>query len=287
MQTNLGALERPKDKRDFPLGAAAIPIPRPKTLNADISWMQRNYQAQLPFCGPHAKTHNKAIQDHVSGAVNHYTPRFTSVLMKDPSSPVYDHYAVDAGTDMRQLLSFGKTTGENLFDPLGNDTSLPIDQYVLTSVITPDMKTEAASHLISAYAFGNADYDSICDAVNQWKSAILLVKVDEGFWGTSTPTFTTPKWGHFITAYDWDDDKQGIWAVDSAEPDEQYARKFIARQYITPTFFYELGTTVDILPEVVNAIKQTQLQNIQKQISLISQIVQLLSQWIKGRSNTQ
>jgi len=270
----LGALERKPDSRDFPLGATSIPTPRPSTLGVDLRWLARNYQAQLPVCGPHAGSHNKAIQDHAAGyaILPRYTPRYTSIKMKDPASPVYDGYAPDAGTDMRSLLAAFKTVGANSFGPLENDTTLSLTDYLSPTAVTPAMDSDAGSRLISAYAFGNADYDSIANAVFQWKSAILLIKCDNGFWGTATPTFTSPTYGHFVTAYDYDDMKGGIWVVDSADPNDPLALKWIAKQFITPTFFFELGTTVDIPASLQQVLAHPTLAPEQK-ITIAQQIL--------------
>ncbi|HVB33703.1 MAG TPA: hypothetical protein VNJ52_04935 [Patescibacteria group bacterium] len=273
----LGGLERPKDERDFPLGATYVPVKRPSTLGADMSWFKRNWQAQIPTCGPHALSHDKAVQDHASvpSLSPRYTPRFTGIRMKDPRSPVYDGYAPDAGTDMRHLFQ-AAVAGQNTFAPLENDTLLPLAQYLDPSVLTPAMLAESKNNLIKSYAFdetpGGPTYDSIADAVNQWKAVILLIKCDEGFWGTSTPTFTTPKYGHFILAYDWDDNTGELLIVDSAEPDEQFALKRIAKQYIQPQFFLEAGTTVDIPPSIKQVLSHPQLTPQQK-ISITQQIL--------------
>jgi hypothetical protein len=276
----LGAIERTPDERDFPLGAVAVKGTRPTTRNADVSWLERNYQAELPFCGPHAGTHNKAIQDHdqENVATPHYTPRFTAIRMKDPSSPVYDGYAPDVGTDMRSLLKAFQTAGANTFEPLQNDTALSIGDYLTPSAVTPAMIADAGTRLIKSYAFGNADYDSIADAVWNVGSAIVLIKCDDGFWGTATPTFTNADYGHFVTVYDWNDEEGCLYVVDSAEPNPAFALKKIAKQYVTPTFFRELGTTVDLPPSVHAALSSGQIAiaqqiliDIQKAISLIKQ----------------
>ena len=286
---NLGALERPKDERDFPLGATIVPQPRAPRLNADMSWFKRNYQAQLPFCGPHSKSHNKAIQDHgfAPSVAQRFTPRFSAIRMKDPISPSYDGYPVDAGTDMRALFKMAKTEGEDVFDPLENDTTLSIGDYANSNAVTPDMKTAAAQSLINGYAFdqtpGGPTYDSIADATCQWKSVVLLIRCDSGFWGTLTPTFTEPKYGHFVTAYDYDDEKGGIYVVDSAEPDEQFALKFIDKKYIVQPFFVEAGTTVDLPPSVHQALSQGQIDVAKQILANMSKILELDLEWLKTK----
>ncbi len=284
----LGAIERPTDARDFPLGATIVPGTRPAKGNVDLSWLVRNYQAQLPFCGPHAKSHNKAIQDHdCYGLTNRYTPRFTSITMKNPASKFYDGYPVDAGTDMRALFKTAQGAGENLFDPLENDTTLPIGDYANPAALTPDETTDASTRLIASYAFdetaGGPTYDSIADAIWQHKSVVLLIKCDSGFWGTSTPTFTNPTYGHFVDAYDWDDERGGIWALDSAEPNDALALKFIAKQYIQPQFIREAGTTVDLPPSVHQALSAGQIDVAKQILANMQKILQLDLKWITSK----
>ncbi len=263
---NLGAIERQPSGQDFPISATLITTTRPTTLGAGMSWFKRNYQGQLPFCGPHAGSHNKAIQDHRFNPnwASRYTPRYNATRMKDPTDPLYDGYPVDAGTDMRSLFrSFQIPGGADEFEPLENDVSLPIEQYTDPMAITQDMDRVASQSLIKSYAFdltpGGPTYDSIADALWAWRSEILLIKCDDGFWGTKYPTFTNPLYGHFITAYDWDDSKGGLWIVDSADPSDAMAFKFISAEYINPEFFYEAGTTVDIPPAAHQALLEGKL----------------------------
>jgi hypothetical protein len=255
----LGALERPKDERDFPLGAAQLPIPRPPVFLPDNSWLQRNYQAQTPTCGPHAESHHKAILDHArDNSTPRFTPRFTAIRMKDPSSPVYDHYAPDEGTDMRSLFKAAQA-GQNTFEPLENNTLLPLGDYLNPSAVTSAMISESTQHLIGAYAFALTDFESVCQAIYQNKAVILTIKCDEGFWGVNTPSFTVPKYGHFVCADGYDESAGYVRVIDSAEPQDIFAVKNIKKEYFTPEFIREAGTAVDILPSVHQALSQQQL----------------------------
>jgi hypothetical protein len=258
--TKLGAIERPKDHRDILLGSVQAPVTIPETQPIDLSWLVRNYQGETSFCGEHAGTHFKAILDHdeLPPVSERYTPRYGAIKLKTPTSPVCDGYAPDAGTDMRSIFKWLQTLGADTFEPLENDVTLPIATYLDASVVTSDMDVNAATQKIGSYAFGNQqlDFESLRQSIYLNKAVLLLIKCDDGFWGTSTPTFTTPKYGHFIVAFD--QNPNGIVIIDSAEPDDAFAIKTIAKEYITPTFFFEAGTAVDIPPAVKAALTSSQ-----------------------------
>jgi hypothetical protein len=251
---NLGALERPKDPRDVLLGTVQAPVQIPATFIPDVqAWLQRNYQSQTPFCGEHAGSHFKAILDNVeSGAVERKSPRYGAIKLKSPSSPVYDGVPIAEGTTMTGIFKWLEKVGADDYEPLENDVTLPLAAYCDPSAVTPAMDANAATSVISSYAFGATDFASLCQAIYQNKAVIILIKCDDGFWGTSTPTFTTPTYGHFVVAYGYDG--EGIYVVDSAEPENQFAFKHILGQYITPAFFFEAGTAIDLPPAVKQAL---------------------------------
>ena len=278
----LGALERTPDVRDFPLGtilgAVGAPI-RPDSFSVDVSWLTRNYQGQKPACGPHSGSHLKAILDFSTAALQERkTPRYGWIKLKDVNSPVYDGHPLSEGTDMRSIFKWLQTFGADDFDPLENDVTLSDAAYADPSAITSDMDANAALSKISSYAFGDADFDSICQQVWQAKGVLLLVKVDEGFWYTKTPTFTTPKWGHFIVAYGYTPD--GILVIDSADPSDENAFKFVNKEYILPQFFVESGTAVDIPPSVHQALTQGQIETAQQILANMTKILELDKEWL-------
>jgi hypothetical protein len=246
MPRNLGARARVKQPNERKLGTA-VEVPATHT-PVDLSWLQVNQQGETPFCGEHAASHLQAILEHyANGTVNRFSPRYAAIKLKTPSSPVYDGFPVDAGTDMSAIFKFLQTVGADLFEPLENDVSLPLTAYLDPTAVTPNDDLEATNHKDVDFAYNDTvNLQTISAAVYQWKAVILLIKCDEGFWGTSNPTFTQPLYGHFVTAYDWDE--TGIWVVDSAEPNLAYSLKHIDQKYLTPEFFFELGTAVDALP---------------------------------------
>lgn len=272
---NLGAIERRPDPREILLGSVQAPITIPASYIPDISWLVRNYQGETSFCGEHAGTHLKAILDHQTGAVERKTPRYGVIKLKDPASPLRDPYAIDAGTDMPSIFKWLQKAGAADFEPLENPVTDPDAVYCDPSLVTPDIDANAAQSKISSYAFCEANYESICQAIYQNKAVILLIKCDSGFWHTKNPTFTTPEYGHFITAYAYDEN--GIYIVDSADPDDTNAFKFIAKEYITPTFFYEAGTAIDLSPSV-KAIAIHPTLTPEEKTSIIQQILTDISQ---------
>lgn len=291
---NLGGIERPKDERDFDLdrilGAVAAPQ-RPASYVPDIkSWLQRNWQQQQPACGPHSGSHLKNILDFMmlnpatAQGWGRKTPRYGWIKLKDPNSPVKDGYAIDQGTDMRSIFKWLQQVGADDFLPLGNDASLAEADYANPAAVTPDMDANAAESKIGSYAFGATDYESICQQVWQAKAVLLLIKCDEGFWHTTDPTFTTPKYGHFICAYGYDE--TGIWVIDSADPDDLNAFKHIEIQYIQPQFVLESGTAIDLPPSVHDALSKGDIATAQQILANMTKILELDLEWIKRKVGT-
>lgn len=254
MNQNPGALERPKDERDIMLGSIQAPVTLPDVYIPDMSWLLpvRNYQGQTPTCGAHAVSHFKMIMDYLANqtVVPRYTPRFSWMETK-----LLDNLPPEDGTDMRSIFKAIQNNGMLDFELMGNDVTLPLATYTDPANITPEMVENAAPKSIGAYAFDNTDIESIKQAIYKNKAVILLIVCDDGFWGTQTPTFTNPKYGHFVVAYGWG--YNGIMIIDSS--DEIYGLKTIANAYVTPTFVLESGTAVNIPPSVVKALTSGQI----------------------------
>jgi hypothetical protein len=246
--TNLGALERPKDDRDLLLGSVAAPAQIPTTFMPDNTWLQRNFQGQTPYCGPHALSHLKAILERNENPISvpHYTPRYLWIRVKQ-----IDGSPIEAGTDMRSLFKILQQYGADDYEPLENPITIPIADYSALSAITPDMDTNAAPKKIASYAFDALDFASLQQLIYKFKAVLLLIHCDNGFWGTSTPTFTTTPYTHFVCADGYDENNIRI--IDSAEPDNAFAVKMISKEYVIPKFILESGTAID--PATANAIK--------------------------------
>jgi hypothetical protein len=246
--TNLGALPRPVDDRDLLLGSVAAPIEIPATFLPGNTWLQRNYQGQTPYCGPHALSHLKAILERNENPLSapHYTPRYLWIRVKQ-----IDGQPLEAGTDMRSLFKILQQWGADDYEPLENPVTFPIAEYSELSAITPYMDTNAAPKKISSYAFDALDFASLQQLIYRFKAVLLLIRCDNGFWGTSTPTFTTTPYTHFVVADGYDENN--IRVIDSADPDNAFAVKMINKEYVTPRFVIESGTAID--PATANAIK--------------------------------
>lgn len=253
---NLGGLERPKDPRDIMLGSVQAPVQIPTSFIPDIqSWITREYQGQTPFCGEHAGAHFKVIIDNAflqGNPLERKTPRYGAIKLKDPNSPLYDGYTIDVGTTITAIFKWLQKAGADDFEPLENDVTLPLETYCEPTAITPAMDADAGQSLINSYAFCGTDFASLCQAIYQNKAVLLLIKCDDGFWGTATPTFTQALYGHFVVAYGYD--AEGIYVIDSADPQTEFAFKHILSQYIAPTFFFEAGTAIDLPPAVKTAL---------------------------------
>lgn len=266
-RTNLGALPRTPDERDLLLGAVQAPAAIPATFLPDNSWLIRNYQGSLPACSAHAASHLQAILEHVltPDVAQRYTPRFTWIDIKS-----FDGFPPADGTDMRSIFKSLQKSGADDFEPLENDVTLPLAAYTDPSAITPEMTANAWPKAIQSYAFAGTDFESLCQAIYQNKAVLLLIKCDDAWWTSTTPTFTTPKYGHFVCADGYS--PEGIRVIDSADPNDAQAVKTILKEYITPQFFFEAGTAVD-LPPSVQAVAAHPALTPQERMSIIQQII--------------
>lgn len=243
MPRNLGARERTKSPDEKLLGGAEAYTPTDNLL--DLSWLETNYQGETAFCGEHMATHFLAVLDHAAnGTVSRYSPRYGVNKLKDPKSPVYDGFALDAGTTLPAIFKWLEQIGANTFEPLENNVTDP--NYFDPAVVTPAEDAEAAQHKVTNFAYDALTFNALCQAIDQYKAVALLIKCDDQFWGTATPTFTTPEYGHFIVAVGHS--TTALQIIDSADPNPAYRVKLIDQKYVTPTFFIESGTATDILP---------------------------------------
>ena len=153
---------------------------------------------------------------------------------------------------MTAIFKWLDKVGADDYEPLENDVMLPLATYCDPTAVTPAMDADAANQKISSYAFDALTFEALQQAIYQNKAVILLIKCDDGFWGTSTPTFTQPLYGHFIVATGYDENN--IRVIDSAEPNNAFAIKMINKQYITSQFFFESGTAIDLPPNLKQAL---------------------------------
>jgi hypothetical protein len=261
---NLGGNERTFDERDFSLEKAhellGSATARPDTFQYPT--ITQVWQKAWPACGAHAAAHLKEIQEG-----GHLSPAFVWKKIK-----LIDGYFPEQGTDLRSIFKVLQTNGICLYDLLPNDYTQTLAQYTDASVITKAMEEDAQPRIIKSYAFcTDLSVDNLKTQIYLNKAVPLLIKCDDGFFGTKTPTFTTKKYGHFVIACGYD--AEGIWVVDSTEKDFPY--KYIDNKYAG--FIVEAGTTIDLPNEVVTEL-QKQIKGLLEQIIdvLISKIAGLL-----------
>lgn len=257
---NLGAIERQLDLRDLKLGKVQAPIEIPKTYLTDLSVYPKYYQGSLPACGAHSAAVLKVIQEaSETNKIQSFSPRFLWSEIKK-----IDNHSLEEGTDMRSIFETLKSVGICDYNLIGNDISLSLVEYSLPD-ISLAVLDNAQPRIIKSYAFTNSpSLQDIKQAIYQNKVVLLLLYVDEGFFGTTEPTFTEKKWGHFVAGANYDEDNFII--IDSTEKDLSLSIKKINKKYIR--FVREIGTCLDLPNDYV--------QNLIKQKELAQKVVQLL-----------
>jgi hypothetical protein len=108
-------------------------------------------------------------------------------------------------------------------------------------------------------------------------SGDLAHHCDNGFFGTTTPTFTEKSYGHFVVAYGYDED--GVCVADSTEPTSSFSYKYIPRSAFEGGFIRQGATAVNIPNWQLigltspNAVKRF----------VLTRLVALYTQVLKGR----
>ena len=248
-----GAIKRPKDKRDFKLGKVQAPIEIPKIYMPDLSVYQKYFQNGIPACGAHAGAILKVIQETKEyGHPVSFSPRFLWSVIKNKYK---DGYALEDGTDMRSIFETLKTYGICDFDFVGNDVSLSLENYTNAS-LTPSILDNAHPRVIKSYAFiddgGSVSIQDLKQAIYQNGAVLILISLDNGFFGTKNPVFTTKKYRHFVVAANYDEDS--FYIIDSTEKDFSFSVKRMLNKDIS--FVIEAGTAVDLPDEVIILQKQ-------------------------------
>jgi hypothetical protein len=244
---SLGGVEREKDKRDIDLkylGAVQAPVARPAKYLEDVSHLPTYFQGLQPACGAHAGAWLKVRKDsRDTGTPANYSPKFTWNDIK-----TFDGYPLEVGTDMRSIFKSLQKTGACDYSLLPNTVEEPLEVYGRT-ILSPLMTQNASTKKTGDYGFvTDLSFEGVCDALYKYKELILLIKCDAGFFRTTTPTFTVPRYGHFVVAFGYDENY--VYVKDSTESDPAYSVKRIHVGYFKPEFIREAGTAVNIPPLV-------------------------------------
>lgn len=260
---NLGGRPRPFDNRDISLhdlGAGSYP-PIPVAYKADVSKIRRLFQRSWPACGAHAGATLKAIQEIQDvGLTDGCSPRCLWRFIKE-----IDGVPSEWGTDMRSVLKALTSRGVCKYSTAPNpDYDMPLWLYS-NLAITQEIEDEAQEMILQAYGFLDSNF-TILDlqrAIYANKIVLLLIRCDDGFFGTKIPTFVSKTYGHFVVAYGYDESR--IFILDSTEADPELSEKEILNKY--RDFIVEVGTAVDVSTEKVRALM--------KQKSILTRIVEL------------
>lgn len=273
MDRILGAIPRKLDVRDIMLGSvqAQIQTEIPSVFKpAVIDQYIKEYQNGQPACGAHAGDIFKVIQETYEDAKpKRFSPRFLwHAIKKLINNGAGDGFDLEQGTDMRSIFKALKSFGICDFDLVGNDVSLSLEAYS-TPEISQEVLDNAQIKIIDAYAFLNdLSFNSLKRAIYLNKAVLTLIRCDDGFFGTKTPTFTERKYGHFVVLVGYEEN--GIYFIDSTEQDFSNSVKFMDIKYLN--FIIEAGTAVDLPNEKVKALvdKKRTLQTVVSVLQKIS-----------------
>lgn len=243
----LGAIKRPKDKRDIILGSAVAPIAIPNSYKTDVSSVNKLLQ-KYPTCGAVAGSYLLAI---LTG--KNFSERFLWEEIKK-----IDNFPLSVGTDMGSILKTLKNIGNVSYDKYPDDYVVQntIEKY---SYFVPTSDDYSSTEKISGYGFGVVDINRIKQDIYQNKAIIILHNVDSNFFHNSTPQTQKGIYGHFDVAYGYDD--RGYWLLDGTD---EYKEKFMTWDNIK--WIRETGTIVTLTEE-----QKKQIENARNSLTYIVQ----------------
>jgi hypothetical protein len=269
---NLIMQKRSYDNRDLDLMKDIAPLlvlAKGKSGMIDLSKIKKLYQNGFPTCGAHAGAYKKEVQElSDSGYIGGFSPRYFWIKIKQ-----IDGWPLLAGTDMRSILKVLSKWGICKYDMLPNVYEMmTLSQYSDPKVITKEMDDDAQENIISsAYGFLKKGFTrkDLENALDVFGSLTFIMDVDDGFFGTAYPTFTTKKYGHAMEAFFCNENY--IFVLDSTEKNLEYSVKYISWNYFK--FIREVGTAVD----VPNAT----IREMIRQKNILTRIVELYNTILK------
>lgn len=267
-----GGLNRPLDKRDFPLGKVQSPTPIPAVYLPDISSLPTHHQHKLPTCGANSFTWFQEAKFK-----GRFTPRFSWIRIK-----AIDGYPLDAGTDMRSIFKSGASDGVCDDFLLPDDSTMDLTPYSAQSAVSQEMKDNAQPKIIQSYAFMEAPFsiNQIKQAIYNNKVVLALLRVGESMYSSPSGIISwaekdifplrVPKTidgGHFVVLYGYDE--KYIYFKNSWGPDwGRNGTGYFDVSYLP--YVTELGTAIDADPE--------QVKKMLAQVSILKKLVEL---WTK------
>lgn len=222
------------------------------------------YQKDYPECGAHAGCHLKQLQEEIETGIKQ---KFSQLFLWKKIKLI-DGFPPEDGTDMKSILKCLAKDGVCDYYLLPMNYTETLKEHTDASVVTKEMEDNAQPRIISSYAFGYIDMESIKTQIWLNKAVLILLHCDDGFFGTDTPTFKKKPYGHFVTAIGYD--KNGIYVQDSTEI--KYPVKYIKNEY--EDFIIQAGTTIDLPNSVIEklVLKRNLLQkllDLWKQLKLL------------------
>ena len=209
--TNLGWKPHSIQPTEY-LGSVSPEIVTPPDFENPSAFGAQIYnQLLLPACGAHASAFLSALLHKVPAI----TPRFSWINMKQYG---FDKNPND-GVEINDIFTSESNYGANVFEPLGNDTTLTPDEYASPTVITPSMLADASTRKLGNPSYVYAPtFQQIKDHIFQNGAQIMEIQVGDSMW---TKADGTMSWapedvlplripnpvidGHFVVAHSFNE----------------------------------------------------------------------------------
>lgn len=249
--------------RDALTGSVTV---RPSSYMADVNWMERLSQKDIPACSSHAAAHLKMILDNASDRIQRkLSPIFGWRAIK---TLVKDGFAPNVGTNIESLFKMLYAHGMCDYELLPTDFTLSEKDQAYTP-LTEAQIDNADFKVTDKYAITYyPTMEQVKDIVFKDKCAIILVRFD-GSWFRSTKLETNGelKYGHFVCVYGYDE--KYLYIIDSA--DDVYPFKKLGKEFK----YVAVGSTIDIPDEELKKLiaKRKTLQQI---VVLYRKLLELL-----------
>lgn len=260
----LGAIRRPKDKRDILLGSATAPIAIPDSYIPNIEKLHTFFQGNRPTCGANGITYLVALINYLqNGEVWTGSPRFTWEEVKK-----IDGYPLTAGTDLTSLFKMAKSVGICDYSRYPEEG---IEDYSLTeySIFTPTADDYTNTKKISGYGYGIVDVNRIKQDIYQYKGLAILAYVNNSWFSSIIPNFLKANLGHFFVGIGYD--SSYLYIIDSATLDSTKRLKKISWDNLK--WIRETGTICELTMEqkiLINNTRNSLLYIVQNYTSKMS-----------------
>lgn len=274
MKLATGGLKSPKDRRDITTsriqrdGMVATAVERQTEYMTDISMIPVYNQGKQPSCVAHAGATAKEYLDYMdTGKVERYSKRLLYSLAK-ASDGIPDIDGTYPRVAWKQLKGFGAADESLVTD----DITLSRSEYN-TVAVTDEIRANAQPRIIKSFAaVYPITWDSLKDAIEDYKVVNILIALDNSFFHTVNGHLTPPATrvsGHQIFAYGYDEDHIYFRNSHGVEWGNKGNGDF-GKDYMP--FIEEAWVFVDLPNDYV--------EKLTKQISLLAKVIELLKQLV-------